>query len=230
MASPRFCRFELRTTAPDAAAAFYDAVLGRRGDAITLLPAAAAARGAVAHWLGHIDVSALGGPEHVAAQLLARGALRLGPPQADRALLRDPGGASVALIDATAPSRAGVIWHQLNSVDAGRAAENYAELFGWSLRDSIDLGPDGVHRQFAWSAEGPIVGAIGDVAGRPGVHTHWMFFFGVVDLDRALDAARSRGAKTIGPKLLPNGTRVAVCDDPQGAAFGLMEDSIDVRP
>ena len=226
----RFCRFELRTTTPDAAEAFYDAVLGRRGDAITLLPAASAARGATAHWLGHLDVSTLGGPDLVAGKLLARGALRLGPPQPDRVLLRDPGGAIVALADMTEPSRAGVAWHQLNCTDAERTATTYAELFGWSLRESIDLGPHGAHRQFAWSTEEPNAGAIGDVAGRPGVHAHWLFFFGVVDLDRALEAAQSRGAKPIGPTLLPSGVRVAVCDDPQGAAFGLMEDAFDVRP
>lgn len=224
MSSPRFCRFELRTTDVTAAHDFYDAVLGRDGDGIVELPATAVARGARPHWLGHIGVSEIGGVGPTARKLEERGATRLGPPSAEAwALFRDPGGAVVALTDGTGPSHAGVVWHHLNTVDAARAAANYAELFGWSLTEQVFVDSLGAARLFAWNAGEPSVGSIGDIAGRPGVHPHWTFFFGVASLDDAVDRVRTHRGLVLGPIALPSGVRVAACDDAQGAAFGLME-------
>ncbi|APR88132.1 putative hydroxylase [Minicystis rosea] len=220
----RFRRFELRTTDVARAAAFYDAVLGHQGDAIVPLPAAAAARGAPAHWLGHIGVADIGGAEAVAAKLVAQGATRLGPQSGETVLLRDPGGAVVAVTNAMEPSRAGVVWHHLNTTDAARTAERHAEIFGWALQSPVDLGPGmGTVRPFSWSAGEASVGSFMDVAGRPEVHPHWLFQFGVPSLDVALSAVRAHGGTTTGPTLLPSGVRVAHCEDPQGAAFGLWE-------
>jgi predicted enzyme related to lactoylglutathione lyase len=50
---------------------------------------------------------------------------------------------------------------------------------------------------------------------------HWLFHFGVDSLDRAIDAVRAGGGYVVGPIALPNGERVAVCDDSQGAAFAM---------
>ena len=123
MPSPRFCRYLLRTTAVDQAGAFYDTVLGHRGDGIVPLHEVALARGARPHWLGHIAVADLGGLSPVSDQFVARGATHLGPPEgvADFAIFRDPGGAVVALTEASNPSSAGVVWHQLNTTDAATA-------------------------------------------------------------------------------------------------------------
>jgi hypothetical protein len=63
------------------------------------------------------------------------------------------------------------------------------------------------------------VGAIGDIAGRPGVHAHCLFFFEV----DAIEAARATGRVVLDPLVLPNGKRICVCDNPQGAAFALRE-------
>ena len=93
----------------------------------------------------------------------------------------------------------------------------------FALTGTLDAGPQGTNQLFAWNAGEPDVGAIADVAGRAGVHTHWLFFFGVTSLDRTLAEVRARGGKVIGPFVLPNAVRLAACDDPQGAAFGLME-------
>lgn len=225
MSTARFSRFILRTTAIDAAAAFYDDVLGHRGDGIMLLPEGALSRGATPHWLGHIAVRDVGGVETVARRLVERGAMRLGPPAgaADFAVLRDPGGAVVALADAPGPSSAGNVWHQLNTEDPERAVANYTELFGWSFPKEIELGPRERYRQLAFGPGEPIAGLVADVAGRPELHTHWLFYFGVPSLDRALQRVRAHAGLIIGPRTLPIGVRLAACDDPQGAAFGLIE-------
>ena len=223
MITQRFCRFELRTTAVAEAGAFYEAVLGHRGDGIVELPAAAAARGAPAHWLGFIGVGEIGA-DAVAARLVARGAMRLGPQTGETVLLRDPGGAVLAVRTGQERSCAGVVWHHLNTEGATRAVENYADVFGWSPAEPVDLGPAlGTTRPFAWSAGEASVGSIMDIAGRPGVHPHWLFHFGVTSLDAALATVRARGGSVVGPTLLPGGARVAACEDPQGAAFGLWE-------
>jgi uncharacterized protein len=220
-----FSRFVLRTTDAARARAFYDAVLGRRGDSIVPLHEAALARGARPHWLGHIAVAERGGVEAVAARFVERGATRLGPGPGvgDFVILRDPGGAIVAVTDGTGPSSAGVVWHQLNTEQPERAVANYGELFGWVAAPELDLGELGRHRAFAFASGERSAGVVSDVAGRPGVHTHWLFFFSVPSLDRALEVVRAEGGLVIGPMVLPNGVRVAACDDPQGAAFGLIE-------
>jgi predicted enzyme related to lactoylglutathione lyase len=220
----RFCRIELRTTDVPAARLFYRALLGDDGAVIVPLPAEAIVRGARPHWLGHLGVADV---ESVAQDFVAQGATRLGPTRptaagAAVAILRDPGGAVVALATPrSAPVRADVVWHSLNTADLARASGSYCALMGWQLATPIDLGPLGRHHPFAWSPGGASVGAMADIAGRPGVHPHWLFHFRVGALEPAMAAVRAAGGLVLDPLTLPNGARVAVCDDPQGAAFAL---------
>jgi hypothetical protein len=222
----RFCRYELRTTNVAAARTFYAALLGEGGADIVSLPEEAARRGAPAHWLGHLGVDDV---ECAAGAFVERGSMRLGPtrPTADGgvvAIIRDPGSATVALAtQPAAPPRGDVVWHSLNTADLGRATACYGELCGWQLTDPLDLGALGVHRRFAWHAGGASVGSMADIAGRPGVHPHWLFHFGVAALDPALETVRAAGGVVVASLVLPDGTRIAVCDDPQGAAFALNE-------
>jgi predicted enzyme related to lactoylglutathione lyase len=224
----KFFRFDLRTTDAIAARAFYAKILGHDRAVIWPLHEQALARGAKPHWLGQIGVEDV---EQTAAAFIARGATPLGPtrPNAEgdgqMAVLRDPGGAIVAL--ATSPPnaepRVDIGWHALNTNDAARAKINYGELFGWALGDRIDAGEHGAFQQFAWNAGGESVGAIGDIAARPGVHAHWLFFFDVDALDVAIAAVRDAGGLALDSMALPNGARICACDDPQGAAFALRE-------
>jgi uncharacterized protein len=225
VSSAGFSRYVLRTTDVRAAAAFYDAVLSGRGDGIVPLQEAAMARGARPHWLGHVGVRGLGDVESVAARFIELGAMRLGPPRTadDFVVLRDPGGAIVALTESDSTSSAGIVWHQLNTREPAKALENYSTLFGWSFTDRLDLGPLGSHRRFAFRTGEPSIGVLSDVEGRPEVHTHWLFFFAVPSLDDAVRRVLTHGGMVRGPIELPNGVRVAACDDAQGAAFGLIE-------
>jgi uncharacterized protein len=222
----RFCRYELRTTNVTAARAFYATILADGGADIVPLPAEAAARGARPHWLGHLGVEDV---EGAARAFVERGATRLGPtrPTSDGgevAIVRDPGAAVVALATRpSTPARPDVVWHALNASDLARATASYCDLFGWHLTEPVDLGALGVLQQFAWQPGEASVGSMADIAGRPGVHPHWLFQFRVAALEPALVAVRAAGGVVIGPTVLPSGERIAVCDDPQGAAFGLRE-------
>ncbi|WP_370645436.1 VOC family protein [Corallococcus sp. EGB] len=59
---------------------------------------------------------------------------------------------------------------------------------------------------------------------RPHIHQHWLFYFAVDDLDRSLAAVTEGGGLVAnGTHVMPDGARVAVCEDPHRAAFGLRQ-------
>lgn len=223
-----FFRFDLRTTDVPGARDFYARILGHDRAVIWPLHEQALARGARPHWLGYVGVD---DAERAAAAFVERGATRLGPTPrvADGGpgvVLRDPGGAILAVAPRPSGDEEGgarVAWHVLNTNDAARATTNYADLFGWLPAGRADMGAHGAFQQFAWHAGGENVGAMGDVAGRPGVHPHWLYFFEVEDLDTAIATIRAAGGVVVDSTTLPSGVRVCVCDDPQGAAFALAE-------
>jgi predicted enzyme related to lactoylglutathione lyase len=225
-----FFRFDLRTTDAAGARHFYARIFGHDRTAIWPLHEQALARGARPHWLGYLGVE---DAERAMAAFVERGATRLGPTPPARdggqgAVLRDPGGAVLAVAtkprgDARTGAGVGVAWHVLLTNGVDRATSNYVDLFGWEPTSRVDLGEHGLFQQFAWCAGGEDVGAIGDIAGRSGVHPHWLFFFEVDALDSTITAVRAAGGIVIEPTTMPGGQRGCVCDDPQGAAFGLAE-------
>jgi predicted enzyme related to lactoylglutathione lyase len=155
------------------------------------------------------------------------GATRLGPTRTsgdagELAILRDPGGAVLALTNArSSPNGPAVRWHLLNTENLERTRAGYGSMFGWRFGARLDLGALGSFEQFHWDPTQSSVGAIVDISTRPGVHPHWLFYFGVDAIEPALTLVRARGGVVHGTFDLPDEGRVAVCDDPQGAAFGL---------
>jgi predicted enzyme related to lactoylglutathione lyase len=236
-----FCRYDLRTTDPASARRFYAEVIGLdlpEGLAAPGAPTStlavwplhelARARGAPAHWLGHLAVPDV---EATASRLVGLGSERLGPTLrashgAAYATLRDPSGAVVAVREGSRrPEHPPVAWHQLHTRDVDRAWAVYAELFGWTHTKTTEV-PDleGGLRLFAWAGSNDSVGMMGNTARWPGVHAHWLFYFPVGDLDGALTRVRANGGRALAPAVaLGNGDRLAPCDDAEGAAFGLYE-------
>lgn len=228
-----FFKLTLRTNDIDGARAFYRRVLGDRAVEVVPLPAQAIARGGRPHWLGYLDV---GDVDRAAAAFVARGAVPLGPKSVDAdgleaAVVRDPGGAVVALAKPPAPPRplSNVAFYELNTADLKRAKASYHQLFGWVFERAVALGDFGVLHFFRWAQGGAPVGAMRDSTKHPGVHAHWLFHFGVDGLDPAIDAVRAAGGLVVGPIALPSGARIAVCDDPQGATFALREAALRTR-
>jgi predicted enzyme related to lactoylglutathione lyase len=228
-----FTRFDLRTTDPDAARRFYAAAIGLDLDAdpatlaVWPLHEQARARGAPAHWLGNIGVADL---DATVRRLRELGAESLGPPVlkgADGvsfAILRDPLGAVLAVREGDALERSPVAWHQLSTTQVDRAWAIYSELFGWAGAEVVDMaGLETKNHPFAWQAGGEVVGGMANTARLAGVHTHWLYFFPVVDLDDAITKVRANGGSALTPFVLPNGDRLAAAEDPQGAAFGILQ-------
>ena len=221
--SSRFCRYELRTINVSAATEFYAALLGRRDLISHELPVSARTRGAPAHWLGYLSTAELGGSIVALQRWNKHGAMPVGARVGNGAVVRDPGGALLALMDSVGLVDAGIALHVLLTPNASRAAQTYAALFGWVLTDRFELASSGSFQQFAWRAGEPNAGAIGEIAGRPEVHPQWQFFFAVDSLDAAVTCVQEHGGAVIGPTELPDGLRIAACEDPQGAAFGLVD-------
>jgi len=233
-----FCRYDLRTTDAEAARRFYtdavglDFTGGGSPDesllAVWPLHEQARARGAPAHWLGQLGV---GDVEATVARWVELGGERLGPTVRTKdgaayATLRDPAGAIVAVRASTQrPCSAPVAWHQLNTRDVNRAWAAYAELAGWTRTETLDVaGLAGGYRLFAWNDSGKSVGALMSTLGRPEIHNHWLYFFPVADLADRVARVREQGGQVLGSAVvLPSGERLAPCQDPQGAAFGLIQ-------
>ncbi|MBL8784727.1 MAG: hypothetical protein JNJ59_07515 [Deltaproteobacteria bacterium] len=229
MTHGHFARYVLRTLDADAARAFYDAVLGHHGHVVFPLHEQAIARGARPHWLGHIDVA---DPRAAAAPLLAAGGFQYGERPDGVVVLRDPGGALIALGGASGPSSTGastgrdasgadVVWHVLRAQGADAVAALYAKTLGWVVGETVTPIGDASYRSLAAAAGEPSFGVVGETTA--GVHPQWLFFFGVPSLDAAVEQVRALGGRVLEPSVTPEGTRYAVCDDPQGAAFGLIE-------
>lgn len=225
----RFFQVVLRTSDVDGARAFYAAVLGDSALDIVQLHEQAVARGARPHWLGFLDV---GDVDRAAAAFAQRGATALAPTWVNpeglkAAVMRDPGGAIIALArppqGVTASRGPDVAWYMLHTIDVARAGANYSESFGWELGDAVDHGGAWIDYPFAWERGGVPVGSMVDIGTRPDVHPHWLFHMRVSALDRAMAAVRDHGGVVLGPFTTADGVRVAVCEDPQGAAFAIRE-------
>jgi len=239
MIGSAFLRYDLRTTDPDAARAFYAEALGldvkpglSPGEpsmvAVWLLHEQARARGAPPHWLGHIGVADV---EAAARRFVELGGERLGSTLRANdgtpyAMLRDPLGAVIAVrAGSPRPPRSPVAWHHLHTTDADRTWALYADLCGWTCTDTIDDVPDAPdgYRAFTWDGERESVGSMANTARAPGVHVHWLYYFRVANLDASLAKVAAHGGRPGAPTRLPNGRRLAPCEDPQGAAFGLFQ-------
>ncbi len=239
-----FVSYDLRTTDLESAQSFYVGLLGwqvrREGAArvfysgeqrvgeLTALPERARAQGAPAHWLGYIGVDDV---EAAARRFVERGGQLLGPVQPREqgqrvAIIRDPQGAVFALRSGSPDGSSSVVaWHELNTTDREHAWASYAEPFGWQATGALDLGPPlGAYQRFTWSGVGSDVGGMVNSARLPSVHTHWLFYLTVKDLDAALEKFRALGGRVLnGPMQVPGGDRVAQCEDLQGAAFALRQ-------
>lgn len=239
-----FVRYLLRTTDLDRGRAFYEAAIGlalpdgmAEASAYEAWPLheQARARGAPAHWLGQIAVDDVG---DTLTQLLGRGARRWARRSARRTGRRSrrcairPAPCSVSARPREEDtSRAPMVEPQrvqrgtscTRATSRPRGRSTPGRSAGRTARPSRPPTWTGGYRLFSWSPDGAIVGGVGNTARRAGVHAHWMFCFPVAELDAAAERVRTLGGTAMAPVALPDGRRVVGCEDPQGAAFGLVE-------
>lgn len=114
------------------------------------------------------------------------------------------------------------IWYELLTRDAGRAADFYGKVLGWTTRR---FG-EGMPYTLASAPDADVAGimALGDCPdGGEGMEPGWLGYIGVDDVDRTAGELAADGARQyVPPTDIPGVGRFAMFADPQGAAFYIM--------
>ena len=111
-------------------------------------------------------------------------------------------------------------WHELFADDVDKAMGFYAEKFGWTKAEAMDMGPMGVYQMFATGGH-----AVGGMMRRPEniPQPFWNYYLTVPALDAAIAKVEKSGGKIVnGPMEVPGGAWIVQCFDPQGAFFSLV--------
>ncbi len=181
----RFVWYELLSTDPQGAQAFYPAVTGwstapfAPGDAYTMwvsrqgplggvgeLPPAARAMGVPSYWQANVEVADLDAAIALVAQLGGKVFHVETVPEVGRlAIISDPQGAVLALFtparampshDVAAPGE--FSWHELYTTDLAGAFAFYQQVVGWERLGEVDLGPMGTY--LLWGRGGVQLGGM----------------------------------------------------------------------
>jgi predicted enzyme related to lactoylglutathione lyase len=177
-------------------------------------------------YIGTDDVDAL------AQKIQAEGGTVVAPPfdvgdQGRMAVFQDPSGAIFSAWQAGQMTKfiSGVSnaygWAELNARGLDKAVAFYEAVFGWTHSTS-PIGDGQDYTQFEADGEA-IAGALEMSPQQPAeVPSYWMIYFIVDDVDGSFQKAMDLGAREmVAPADFPGG-RFAIISDPQGAAFGLL--------
>jgi len=219
--------YELLTTDPTGAIAFYADVVGwttRRWDTgdytmwvgahgplggVTQLPEAARQIGAPSYWQANIQVADLDASLALVQELGGKVHHQEDVPTIGRlAVIADPQGAVIALYqpeqemaphDLTTDGE--ISWHELYTSDHEAAFGFYQAIAGWERLGSFDMGPMGTY--LLWGLGGQQLGGMMTTpAGMKTPDGHdvppsWMYYVTCADLDGGLERAKARGAKVL---------------------------------
>ncbi len=245
-----FIWYELITSDPDAAQAFYAPLLGwtfadggvqdmdyrvfSKGEndvgGLMKLPEGAPMPPC---WMGYIRVDDVDAAAASIQQV--GGAIHMQPhdiPEVGRiAMLADPQGVMFYVMkgagDGTStafaadkPMPGHCAWNELVTTDQSAASAFYTKQFGWEQKDDMDMGPMGKY-EFLWHG-GKMIGALMTKPPEMPVPA-WMYYFRVPDIDAAIDTLTANGGELVnGPQEIPGGEFVINAVDPQGAMFALV--------
>jgi hypothetical protein len=109
-------------------------------------------------------------------------------------------------------------WNELLASDPASAAKFYGQLFGWQ---AVEF-PGGMKYSLL-KKDGQDVGGLMQ---RPkeNIPPHWLAYVKVDDVDATVKKAGNLGAKLLMPAMdIPDVGRIAVFEDPQGAALGIFK-------
>jgi predicted enzyme related to lactoylglutathione lyase len=245
----RFVWYELMTTDTKGAQAFYPKVTGWRvvstpmpgmqydmwyaGEAgvggMMTLPEEARKMGAPSHWIGYVAVDDVDAGTAKVQELGGR--VYMGPmdiPNVGRfSVVADPQGATIALFkgQGEAPPESAekfgkISWHELHTTDPAAAWSFYSAVFGWEKKEAMEMGEHGVYQMYG-TKDQTIGGMMKKMPGQPGPAA-WLYYTHIPNLDEGIAAVKANGGKLLsGPMPIPGGDVVAICMDPQGAAFAL---------
>src|SRR5262249_19417219 len=145
------------------------------------------------------------------------------------AMVADPQGSTFSLFKAAAPmgqppadpNKPGLVgWHELYALDGEKAFPFYAEMFGWTKVEAMDMGEMGVYQLFA-AGGAPIGGMMTKPPNVP--MPFWNYYFQVDGIGGAMERLKAGGGQVInGPMQVPGDSWIVQGVDPQGAMFSLV--------
>ncbi len=210
---------------------------GKPVGGLMTLPPELGAQGVPPHWSGYIaspDVDAT-----AAAIVKAGGKIHHAPTDIPDigcfAVASDPHGAVFGLFRPARtdmpplpamPGKGYVCWRELMAGDGAAAFDFYAAQFGWTLAETLDMGEMGQYRIFAIGSDnagGDMAGGIMTKPAQSPAPPHWRFYFGVDDIDAAMERIVAGGGQVLmGPHQVPGGAWIVQAFDPQGAFFAVV--------
>ena len=203
---------------------------GRSAGAISPQQADEAAQGIPPHWNVYVTVEDV---EATAGKVANAGGQLLAPPfdvfDAGRmAVLADPAGAALCLwqpgtnIGAEIVNVPGAMtWADCASTDPEAAQAFYSSLLGWRFDKMSDEPPYWV----IYNGERTQGGLTQPPEGVP---SNWFPYFAAIGIEETMQIAEASGGNPfLGPVEVPNGGRFALIQDPQGAAFAIVEGDYD---
>ncbi|MEL6247308.1 MAG: VOC family protein [Cyanobacteria bacterium J06627_15] len=144
------------------------------------------------------------------------------------AVVQDPTGAVVSLWQAGTHIGAGVVnevntfcWTELQTRDAGKAAEFYKSVFGWQIE--VEENPP---YYVTCQVNGHMNCGMFDMdkAGLPAeIPPNWTVYFNVENLDKAIEQVQQMGGKLLMETKAIDVGRFVMVSDPQGAVVTIME-------
>jgi predicted enzyme related to lactoylglutathione lyase len=179
-------------------------------------------------WMGYIGVDDV--DAYARRVVEAGGGVHVPPrdiPGVGRfSLVADPQGAvfylfhpnGSAQLDDTPAAPGRICWHELNASNLDSAYAFYAGLFGWERGGSHDMGARGLYQMFTRGGA-PLGGMMKAPPSMP--EPFWLYYFSVESVAAAAKRVTEAGGKVVhGPAEVPGGW-IAQCLDPQGALFGV---------
>lgn len=246
-----FCWVELGTTDGDAAKTFYTGLFGWSfsdnpmgpGMVYTMLqldgkhvgglykmPEEMTSQGIPPNWLSYVSVQSA---DETAEKAKSLGGTLMKEPfdvmdVGRMSVIQDPTGAVFAIWQAGTHPGAGIkdvpnslCWNELGTKDSTKAGEFYMGLFGWG-KNVQQMGPM-TYTSFM-NEERPAGGMYEPTPEMGDVPPHWLAYFAVDDVDATVSKAQELQAAIIVPAMdIPDVGRMAIIQDPQGAAFGIIK-------
>ncbi len=243
----RFVWYELMTSDPKGAIAFYSEVVGWKtqpweGSDYTMwmseqgpiggvmqLPDEAKKMGAPPHWISNVEVENV--DKTIAKVKELGGKVLSGPnemPKVGRfAVIADPQGATIAAFQpeqSMTPhdrqKQGEFCWSELLTTDQNAAFDFYSKVFGWEKIAEHDMGPMGVY--LLYGKNGEQWGGMFTKPKEMQMPPSFLYYVETSNLDASLERAKKSGAKVLnGPMEVPGGARIVQLLDPQGVAFAL---------
>ena len=178
------------------------------------------------HWATYIAVDSA---DDAAAKAAAHGGTVMMPAMdvmdhGRMAMIQDPTGATFGVwqpykhsgVDLFGATGA-VCWTELATNDLRKAESFYADVFGWTIKQSQT--PEMEYTEFS-NGGPPLGGMMKLMPHMQGVPSHWGLYFMVDDCDAMAAKATALGATVCAaPQDIPSAGRFAVIQDPQGAMF-----------